>query len=109
MTTSIQVYDPMSAYNSAINKLEKNGIRATKQRRVLAKLIFEKGKRHISAENLFDEVKKEERKIILLQRKMNIWLDFTEEFTVLSKMMVHQFPTILTILPTETEQQDGSM
>ena len=63
MNTSIQVYDPMSAYNSAINKLEKNGIRATKQRRVLAKLIFEKGKRHISAENLFDEVKKEERKI----------------------------------------------
>lgn len=63
MTTSTQVYDPMSAYNSAINKLEKNGIRATKQRRVLAKLIFEKGKRHISAENLFDEVKKEERKI----------------------------------------------
>ena len=44
MTTSIQVYDPMSAYNSAINKLEKNGIRATKQRRVLAKLIFEKGR-----------------------------------------------------------------
>ena len=63
MTTSIQVYNPMSAYNGAINKLEKNGIRATKQRRVLAKLIFEKGKRHISAENLFDEVKKEERKI----------------------------------------------
>ena len=53
----------MSAYNSAINKLEKNGIRATKQRRVLAKLIFDKGKRHISAENLFDEVKKDERKI----------------------------------------------
>ncbi len=53
----------MSAYNGAINKLEKNGIRATKQRRVLAKIIFDKGKRHISAENLFDEVKKEERKI----------------------------------------------
>ena len=43
--------------------MEKNGIRATKQRRVLAKLIFDKGKRHISAENLFDEVKKDERKI----------------------------------------------
>ena len=57
MTTSIEVYNPMSAYNSAINILEKNGIRATKQRRVLAKLIFNKGKRHISAENLFDEVK----------------------------------------------------
>ena len=63
MSSSIEVYNPMSAYNSAINKLEKNGIRATKQRRVLAKLIFDKGKRHISAENLFDEVKKDERKI----------------------------------------------
>ena len=63
MNASIEVYNPMSAYNSAINKLEKNGIRATKQRRVLAKLIFDKGKRHISAENLFDEVKKDERKI----------------------------------------------
>ena len=63
MTASIEVYNPMSEYNSAINKLEKNGIRATKQRRVLAKLIFDKGKRHISAENLFDEVKEDERKI----------------------------------------------
>jgi len=63
MSSSIEVYNPMSAYNSAINKLEKSGIRATKQRRVLAKLIFDKGKRHISAENLFDEVKKDERKI----------------------------------------------
>lgn len=63
MPLPIEVYNPMTAYNSTINKLEKNGIRATKQRRVLAKLIFDKGKRHISAENLFDEVKKEERKI----------------------------------------------
>ena len=63
MASAIEVYNPMSAYNSAISKLEKNGIRATKQRRVLAKLIFDKGKRHISAENLFDEVKKDERKI----------------------------------------------
>ncbi len=63
MSSSIEVYNPLTAYNSAISKLEKNGIRATKQRRVLAKLIFDKGKRHISAENLFDEVKKEERKI----------------------------------------------
>ena len=63
MSTSIEVYNPLSAYNSAIKKLENNGIRATKQRRVLAKLIFNKGKRHISAENLFDEVKQDERKI----------------------------------------------
>tara|TARA_B110000196_G_C21035951_1_gene609946 strand:- start:700 stop:1119 length:420 start_codon:yes stop_codon:yes gene_type:complete len=53
----------MSAYNGALNTLEKNGIRATKQRRILAKLIFNKGKRHVSADNLLDEVKKEERKI----------------------------------------------
>ncbi len=63
MSASIEVYNPMSPYNNAINVLEKNGIRATKQRRVLAKLIFDKGKRHISAENLFDEVKKDDRKI----------------------------------------------
>ena len=63
MTASTEVYNPMSSYNIAINKLEKNGIRATKQRRILAKLLFDKGKRHISAENLFDEVKKDERKI----------------------------------------------
>ena len=63
MASAIEVYNPMNAYNSAISKLEKQGIRATKQRRVLAKLIFDKGKRHISAENLFDEVKKDERKI----------------------------------------------
>ena len=30
MNASIEAYNPMSAYNSAINKLEKNGIRATK-------------------------------------------------------------------------------
>ena len=63
MPASIEVYNPMNAYNGAIKTLEKNGIRATKQRRVLAKLIFDKGKRHISAENLFDEVRGEERKI----------------------------------------------
>tara|TARA_Y100001970_G_scaffold278725_1_gene384851 strand:- start:955 stop:1401 length:447 start_codon:yes stop_codon:yes gene_type:complete len=63
MSASIEVYNPMSPYSNAINVLEKNGIRATKQRRVLAKLIFDKGKRHISAENLFDEVKKDDRKI----------------------------------------------
>ena len=43
MPASIEVYNPMSAYNSAIHTLEKNGIRATKQRRVLAKIIFDNG------------------------------------------------------------------
>ena len=63
MSASIEVYNPMSAYNGALNTLGKNGIRATKQRRILAKLIFNKGTRHVSAENLLDEVKKEERRI----------------------------------------------
>ena len=63
MVSAIKVYDPTNAYNNAIRKIEQNGIRATKQRRILAKLIFDKGTRHISADNLFDEVKKENRKI----------------------------------------------
>ena len=65
MVSSTKAYDPMSAYSTAIKRIEKSGIRPTKQRRILAKIIFDKGKRHISAENLFDEVKKEDRKISL--------------------------------------------
>ena len=41
----------------ALKKIEESGIIPTKQRRVLAKILFGKGNRHISAENLFDEVK----------------------------------------------------
>ena len=58
-----KVYDPFNAYNIALKKIEESGIIPTKQRRVLAKILFEKGNRHISAENLFDEVKREDRKI----------------------------------------------
>ena len=65
MFNKITTYNPLSDYNKAIKKLDDNGIRPTKQRMILAKLLFEKGKRHISAEDLFDEVKKEDRKISL--------------------------------------------
>ena len=58
-----KVIDPLSTYNMALKKIEESGIIPTKQRRVLAKILFEKGHRHISAENLFDEVKREDRKI----------------------------------------------
>ena len=58
-------FNPLSDYNKAIAKLKKNDIRPTKQRMVLAKLLFENGDRHISAEELFEEVKKEDRKISL--------------------------------------------
>ena len=53
-----KVIDPLSTYNMALKKIEESGIIPTKQRRVLAKILFEKGNRHISAENLFYEVKR---------------------------------------------------
>ena len=65
MIRKISTFEPLSDYNQAIARLKKNGIRPTKQRMVLAKLLFEKGDRHISAEEIFDEIKKEDRKISL--------------------------------------------
>jgi len=65
MLNNIKTYNPLSDYNKAIKTLISKGIRPTKQRMVLSKLLFEKGKRHISAEELFDEVKQEDRKISL--------------------------------------------
>ena len=65
MANNIKTFDPLSNFNKAIKTLEKNNIRTTKQRMVLAKLLFEKGRRHISAEELYDEVKKDDRKISL--------------------------------------------
>ena len=65
MLKNNNIYNPLSNYNKAIAKLSTNGIRPTKQRMILAKLLFEKGKRHISAEDLYDEVKEEDRRISL--------------------------------------------
>lgn len=65
MLNNIKTYNPLSDYNKAIKTLISKGIRPTKQRMVLSKLLFEKGKRHVSAEELFDEVKQEDRKISL--------------------------------------------
>ena len=58
-------YNPLSNYNKAIAKLSNLGIRPTKQRMILAKILFENGDRHISAEELYNEVKKQDRKISL--------------------------------------------
>ena len=60
MLKNIKTYNPLSDYNKVIKKLNNSGVRPTKQRMVLAKLLFEKGKRHVSAEELYDEVKKDE-------------------------------------------------
>ena len=65
MLNKINTYDPLSNFNKAINTLKEHNIRPTKQRMVLAKLLFEKGRRHISAEDLHDEVKDSDRKISL--------------------------------------------
>ena len=63
MVSAIKVYDPMNIYHQAIKKIESSGIRPTKQRRVLEKILFENGNRHVSADELFHDVKKEDRKI----------------------------------------------
>ena len=63
MVSAIKAYHPLDIYNQALKKIENSGIRPTKQRRVLAKLLFEKGNRHVSADELFDDVRKEDRKI----------------------------------------------
>ena len=65
MINNNKTYNPISNYNKAIKKLVDNGVRPTKQRMILAKLLFEKGKSHLSAEDLYDEVRKEDRKISL--------------------------------------------
>ena len=65
MTQKITTYNPTSSYNQAIRKLSANGIRPTKQRMILAKLLFEKGDRHVSVEEIHEEVRKEDRKIAL--------------------------------------------
>ena len=65
MKSKIYTYKPQSNFNQAIKKLSNIGIRPTKQRMILAKLLFENGDRHISAEEIFDELKKDDRKISL--------------------------------------------
>jgi Fur family iron response transcriptional regulator len=65
MRENIKTYNPLSDYNKVIKKLNVNGVRATKQRMVLAKLLFGKGERHVSAEDLYIEVRKEDRRISL--------------------------------------------
>jgi len=63
MVSSNNVYNPMNMYHKTLRRIEESGIRPTKQRRILAKILFEKGNRHVSAEELFYDVKKEDRKI----------------------------------------------
>ena len=65
MLNKIKTFNPLSDFNKAIQTLKSNNIRPTKQRMVLAKILFETGRRHLSAEELYDEVKEDNRKISL--------------------------------------------
>ena len=47
-----KVYNPMNLYNIALKKIENSGIRPTKQRRVLAKILFDKAKESIDPEKI---------------------------------------------------------
>ena len=65
MIRKITTFNPISNFNQAVKKLSNIGLRPTKQRMILIKLLFENPDRHISAEELFEEVRKENRKISL--------------------------------------------
>jgi len=65
MIRKITTFNPISNFNQAVRKLSNIGLRPTKQRMILIKLLFENPDRHISAEELFEEVRKENRKISL--------------------------------------------
>ena len=45
-------------YIKALTKLKQKGISPTSQRKVLAKIIFENGNRHLNAEIIYNEAKK---------------------------------------------------
>ena len=65
MIRKTSTYNTISNYNQAVKKLSNIGLRPTKQRMILIKLLFENPDRHISADEIYQEVKKEDRKISL--------------------------------------------
>ena len=65
MIRKISTFTPINNYHQAVDKLSKIGLRPTKQRMILIKLLFQNPDRHISADELYEEVKKEDRKISL--------------------------------------------
>ena len=65
MIRKISTFNPISNFNQAVKKLSNIGLRPTKQRMILIKLLFKNPDRHISADEIYEEVKKEDRKISL--------------------------------------------
>ena len=52
-------------YDKTILRLNKFLIRPTKQRRLIAETLFEKGDRHVTAEQIFNEITNKDQKVSL--------------------------------------------
>ena len=63
---------------TVLERLRSSGLRPTRQRMALAKLLFAQGDRHVTAEGLFNEAK-EHRVDVSLATVYNALHDFTEK------------------------------
>ena len=63
---------------TVLERLRSSGLRPTRQRLALAKLLFAQGDRHVTAEGLFNEAK-EHRVDVSLATVYNALHDFTEK------------------------------
>lgn len=63
---------------TVLERLRSSGLRPTRQRMALAKLLFAQGPRHVTAEGLFNEAK-EHRVDVSLATVYNALHDFTEK------------------------------
>ncbi|MHB1205646.1 MAG: iron response transcriptional regulator IrrA [Rhodospirillaceae bacterium] len=63
---------------TVLERLRSSGLRPTRQRMALAKLLFAQGHRHVTAEGLFNEAK-EHRVDVSLATVYNALHDFTEK------------------------------
>ena len=55
LTKELEMESPMRPYSSALAKLRASGLRPTRQRLALCKLLFDAGDRHVTAESLLTE------------------------------------------------------
>jgi Fur family iron response transcriptional regulator len=54
-STGVRTVTTMRTYSNALERLTQAGLRPTRQRLALAKLLLEKGPRHLTAEELYHE------------------------------------------------------
>ncbi len=75
-TTAKVSGSPVAAGGTVLERLRDAGLRPTRQRLALAKLLFARGHRHVSAEQLFNEAKTQ-RVDVSLATVYNALHDFT--------------------------------